>query len=719
MTKRWLVCLLAGALCGVVPVLANASPAAAATVINVAPGGADVGGCGSTASPCASIPYAYNLAVAGDTIRVQAGTYVLTNPLFIQKDNLHFEGAQVGVDARTRTPGDPGETVITTLPGVPLLYDLFDARANGVSIDGFTFADNGNGAGVITRETFSGFTVDNNIFSNNLKGLAPSSNGVTPSYFRQNLFLSNNNTAFDPGQEGNGVFTYRPLANATFSNNTFQGNDNASINISGGEAAFGTTNNITISDNDMDGEYPVQLVALTDVVVTRNSMVGGWSGVQLSGAVQRASITQNTITDKTRGGVLLYTGIAPFPNVDIDISDNVIERTATLTGRYGVEISNSATNVNVQNNLITDSGFGAIGFTPRGSTTPSTNVTITQNTITGSGDSGISVADGTYTGPMTVNYNRIVDNGANAGLVNNAAAATIDARLNWWGCNDMPDGSGCDHPIGTAAGQIDFQPWLILTISSVPADIAAGQQAQITASLQNDSNGGTPPGPFFQAVTTTFAADPGSVDPSQVLTDALLHAITTWPAGQPRPESICATIDHQTVCLTFEEAGSLSLHKRVDTPGPYRIGQDVRYSYTVTNTGNLVLNDVQVTDDHVTDVTCAETTLAPGAETTCQGTYRITQAGVITNVAVASGTDTQGRQVVSGSGSVTIHVGKPPHPKPPHPRPPHPRPHKCPPCKWWRHHKWASHKRAPHKDPSHREAIHEAAYREEASGGRG
>lgn len=51
---------------------------------------------------------------------------------------------------------------------------------------------------------------------------------------------------------------------------------------------------------------------------------------------------------------------------------------------------------------------------------------------------------------------------------------------------------------------------------------------------------------------TTFTANPGIVTPNQVVTDALLHATTAWPAGQPRPESICASVDHQTVCLHFE-----------------------------------------------------------------------------------------------------------------------------------------------------------------------
>ncbi|MFI1094236.1 right-handed parallel beta-helix repeat-containing protein [Streptomyces sp. NPDC020917] len=596
MKTRWPAYWLAALLGGAGPVLGVAPPAVAATVINVAATGNDTPGCGSAAVPCASVPFAYNEAAPGDTIRVQAGTYVMTSPLVIRKADLHLEGAQAGVDARTRTPGGQGETVITTTLNTPIQEDMWIAQANGVSIDGFTFTGNADGAGVTTSENFSGYAVENDIFSNNLKGFAPSSNGAIPSVFEQNLFIGNNNATLHPGAQGNGVFTYRPLANATFAHSTFQDNGNAPINIAGGEVP-GATRNITIADNDMDGEFPVTLVVVSDAVVTRNSMIGGWSGVQVSGACHDIEITHNTIADKTRGGVLLFTGFAAVTNTDITIADNTMERTGTFTDRFGVEISNSS-GVTVLRNRIVDSGHDAIGFTPRGQETPSSDTTITQNTITGSGGSGVFVAQGAYSGPMTVQYNRIVDSGSGQGLVDDDPAADIDARYNWWGCNDMPNGGGCDHVAGTADGQVEFQPWLVLTIHSEPAGIAAGQQAQITASLQNDSSGNSPVGPFFHQVLTTFTADPGTLAPDQVITDASLHATTTWPAGQPRPELICATVDHETVCLNFEVSGGSIISKVIDkkTRNPVG-GAEVRITDTADDTVGTCTTDANGTCD--------------------------------------------------------------------------------------------------------------------------
>ncbi|MFB6813712.1 hypothetical protein ACFCV8_04095 [Streptomyces sp. NPDC056347] len=117
----------------------------------------------------------------------------------------------------------------------------------------------------------------------------------------------------------------------------------------------------------------------------------------------------------------------------------------------------------------------------------------------------------------------------------------------------------------------------------------------------------------------------------------------------------------------------VTLVKRVTSSGPYQVGSRVDYAYTVTNTGGTTLTDVRVLDDHATDVTCAATTLAAGASTTCHATYTITQADIddcretggtasctIVNVAQAGGTDPQGREIVSepAQAEVTVPLGE-------------------------------------------------------------
>ncbi|KQI67516.1 hypothetical protein AN189_15400, partial [Loktanella sp. 3ANDIMAR09] len=69
------------------------------------------------------------------------------------------------------------------------------------------------------------------------------------------------------------------------------------------------------------------------------------------------------------------------------------------------------------------------------------------------------------------------------------------------------------------------------------------------------------------------------------------------------------------------------------------VGEDLTFRVTVTNTGNITLNDVAVTDDLVPG-TCTVPTLAPGAsDTSCVFVYTVQQAdidrGTITNIATA------------------------------------------------------------------------------------
>src|SRR5260370_39264641 len=113
----------------------------------------------------------------------------------------------------------------------------------------------------------------------------------------------------------------------------------------------------------------------------------GLRGFRGSGAGHANATPPNPIADKTRGGILIFTGSAGETNTAITVADTTIERTGTFTNRYGVEISRSS-GVTVRNNLILASGHDGIGFTTRSRTVRSSHTTITQNTIAGSGGSG-------------------------------------------------------------------------------------------------------------------------------------------------------------------------------------------------------------------------------------------------------------------------------------------------------------------------------------------
>jgi uncharacterized repeat protein (TIGR01451 family) len=73
-------------------------------------------------------------------------------------------------------------------------------------------------------------------------------------------------------------------------------------------------------------------------------------------------------------------------------------------------------------------------------------------------------------------------------------------------------------------------------------------------------------------------------------------------------------------------------------------GQTITYHFAVTNTGNVTLAGIGVTDTSLpglSAITCPRSTLAPGASETCTATYVTTRAnvdaGLVTNTATAHG----------------------------------------------------------------------------------
>lgn len=117
------------------------------------------------------------------------------------------------------------------------------------------------------------------------------------------------------------------------------------------------------------------------------------------------------------------------------------------------------------------------------------------------------------------------------------------------------------------------------------------------------------------------------------------------PPGRPAIPSTPST----TTTPATEPAPALTVVKTASASSVTEAGQDITYSFKVTNTGNVPLNDVTVTDSdfsgtgELSDVLCPETALAVGADESCTATYTTTQAdvdngGKLTNTASGEGT---------------------------------------------------------------------------------
>jgi hypothetical protein len=131
---------------------------------------------------------------------------------------------------------------------------------------------------------------------------------------------------------------------------------------------------------------------------------------------------------------------------------------------------------------------------------------------------------------------------------------------------------------------------------------------------------------------------------------------------------------------------ALTVAKVASPPAYTTAGTTVTYSLTVTNTGNVTLNNVSVRETSFTgsgstpDLTCPgeAALMPPGASVVCTATYVTTQADAdadsIRNTAVADGTRPDGSGIISAPSTITIrgpqHLEVPGGGTPSRPQPP-------------------------------------------------
>ena len=103
--------------------------------------------------------------------------------------------------------------------------------------------------------------------------------------------------------------------------------------------------------------------------------------------------------------------------------------------------------------------------------------------------------------------------------------------------------------------------------------------------------------------------------------------------------------DSETV--NFTQAPAMTVLKSVTSSGPYAVGETITYDILVTNSGNVTLDNVTVTDPNATIGACTPvqgSSLVPAASMSCPATYVVSQAdldaGSFTNTATADSDQT-------------------------------------------------------------------------------
>jgi uncharacterized repeat protein (TIGR01451 family) len=120
-------------------------------------------------------------------------------------------------------------------------------------------------------------------------------------------------------------------------------------------------------------------------------------------------------------------------------------------------------------------------------------------------------------------------------------------------------------------------------------------------------------------------------------------------------------------------APDISVVKTASVNSVSAVGQTVTYTFAVTNTGGVTLDDIEVTDAQATPslganlgpISCTtgtngSITLAPGASDTCSATYTVTRAdldnGSITDTATVTGEPPNSDTPVSAHSTLTLSV---------------------------------------------------------------
>lgn len=368
-----------------------------------------------------------------------------------------------------------------------------------------------------------------------------------------------------------------------------------------------------LNGGDIDGNNilaPTELwsYSCTSIGVTQAEVDAGQvdnsvlvSGTSPSGALPNAGSSNSTIIDSTPGIVLTKTALAPTVgagslNTATDVGDTI---------EYRFEIENTG-NVTLNNISVNDLGtqFGGVAGTgsfaasacpvtslaPGESTTCSGVYTPTlsdiNNAIAGGTDSVSNTANATGTPPV----------GAAVTSPDSTATTTITPAsaldiVKTAGAPTFANGSdsGITDPGDTITYTLDIENTGNTTINAVNVSDSI---AAVSSCIPNTFVLGTDsldPGETLSC-TAIYSLNQADLDAGEVLNQALVEG--TDP-------SFATIFDADQITTGFNQRTSIELLKSLAAPlvnNPAQLNDLITYEFTVENTGNVSLDDVELED---------------------------------------------------------------------------------------------------------------------------
>jgi uncharacterized repeat protein (TIGR01451 family) len=580
-----------------------------------------------------TIQAAINAASPGDTVLIAAGTYVET--LTINKQ-IQLQGA--GPLNTIITPVNPGTSVVTVTAGGTdashrlIIKDLAIRNASG--------GDNSSGSGIYYANGPLGYTTFDNISvdHNSGNGISiESQNPLVDIIIQNSSLVHNGNAGLRAAAECPSITGLKIL-------NSHLDFNSAGLTVYSQAIANWEISNSTFNDNSGPADQ---------------SFTGGYgAGFDGIATLNTLSISCSQFS-RNRGN-------SGDPSNDISSGLYVLSVDQSGASYTNITVSTTVFDQNARDGIVLQPGDGTI----------LKDIIINCNTIENSGEAGVLISF--FGSPQNIS---LFHNNFSGNLFDllNLNASLIDASANWW---NSPNGPSADELNGND-GPITISSFLSAA-SLCPSSCSPSPAISILKTT-NGSNNNSAPGLYVPAgsavnwaylvkntgnvaLSNVVVTDDQGVTvtcPQNTLADGdsmICTAGGTAQAGQytntgtakgtaPSGQIVNASDPDNY----FGSAPAISIVKKTNgtnndmAPGlSITAGSAVTWTYIVTNTGNVTLTNLSVTDNKVAGVSCPATSLIAGASMTCSasGTAIL---GQYTNIGKVYGTPPVGSQVTASN----------------------------------------------------------------------
>ncbi|NND71780.1 MAG: hypothetical protein HKN43_09385, partial [Rhodothermales bacterium] len=281
------------------------------------------------------------------------------------------------------------------------------------------------------------------------------------------------------------------------------------------------------------------------------------------------------------------------------------------------------------------------------------NVVVSDTQLTPSSNTCVSVVPGSTC--VLTGSHLVTQAEADAGTISNTASATSTEVTGPTPSNTV------NTPIGqdTAMTNVKSNPTLNTDADS-SGDITAGDTLEYVVTVTNTGNvtlnsvvvSDSQLTPSSNSCATVAVGGTCVLTGTHLVTQAEADAGTIANTASVTSTEVPGPTPSNTVNTTVEQNPAMTIVKTALDTSFVAVGDTINYEYLVTNTGNVSISGLSVSDDKIltpNSVTCPVVSLMPTENTVCTATYTVTQAdldaGLVTNIATASATPSGGTLV--------------------------------------------------------------------------